>query len=85
MIIWRQEQLLQQCMDDVYLFPGRDYIVDKSIIRPKFYKAFLMHNSTEHERYHYNKCKMLTIFGILTFISIINTTSESFKARKYFF
>ena len=49
-----------------------------------FFKTFLMHKSTEHERYHYNKCKMLTLFGILTFISIINTTSESFKARTYF-
>ena len=71
-------------MDEVYLFPGRNYIVNKSIIRSQFYKTFLMHNSTEHERYHYDRCKMLTIFNISTFISIINTTSESFKARKYF-
>ena len=23
LIIWRQEQVLQQCMDEVYRFPGR--------------------------------------------------------------
>ena len=28
--------------------------------------------------------KMPTIFGILTFISMINTTSERFKARSFF-
>ena len=28
--------------------------------------------------------KMLTIVGILTFISMINTTSDGLKARKFF-
>ena len=37
------------------------------------YNIFML-SSTEHE----------TIVGILTFISMINTTSESLKARKVF-
>ena len=42
---------------------------------------FFMLNSSEHEIRPANKnVKMQTIVGILTFISIINTTSERFKA-----
>ena len=40
-----------------------------------------MLKSTEHEIYPAYNVKMPTIVGILTFISRINTTSESFKAR----
>ena len=43
-----------------------------------------MFNSTEHEIKTAHKVKMPKIVGILTFISRINTTSESFKARKPF-
>ena len=44
-----------------------------------------MLNSAKHEIYHIHKCfKMPTSVGILTFISMINTTSESLKARKVF-
>ena len=69
------------------VFSRRDqYIVPRarrtrSQTRPRGYKTFFMLNSG-------TKCimlinvKMPTIIGILTFISIINTTSESLKARK---
>ena len=43
------------------------------------YKTFSMLNSAEHEIYHAH-VKMPTIVGILTFISIVNTTSERLKA-----
>ena len=48
------------------------------------HKTFYMLNSAEHKIYPAHKFKMPTIIGILTFISIINTTSERLKA-KYFF
>ena len=42
-----------------------------------------MQYSTEHEIYHAHKqFKMPTIVGILKYISMINTLSESLKARK---
>ena len=44
-----------------------------------------MLNSTKHEIYHAHKCQMPTIVGILTFISMINTTSESLKASSLYF
>ena len=47
-------------------------------------KLFLILNSTEHKIYHPHNIKMPTIVGILTFISMINTTSKSLKARKGF-
>ena len=40
-----------------------------------------MHNSIEHEVYHAHKCKTV---DILTFISMVNATSQSMKARKNF-
>ena len=40
-----------------------------------------MLNSTSPEIYPAHNVKMPTIVGILTFISKINTTPESFKAR----
>ena len=43
-----------------------------------------MLNSTEHEIYHAHNVKMSIIVGILTFIRMINTTSESLKARDGF-
>ena len=43
-----------------------------------------MLNSAEHESYPAHNVKMSTIVGILTFISMINTTSESLKARNFF-
>ena len=39
-----------------------------------------MLNKTEHEIYPAHNVKMPTTFGILTFIRMINITSESFKA-----
>ena len=41
-------------------------------------------NSAEHEIYPFINVKMPTIVGILTFISMINTTSERLKARSFF-
>ena len=43
-----------------------------------------MLNSTEHELYHAHNLKMATVVDILTFISLINTKSESLKAIKVF-
>ena len=43
-----------------------------------------MLNSTEHEIYLAHNVKVPTIVGILAFISMINTTSYSLKARKVF-
>ena len=67
------------------------------VARPWGYKTCFMLNSAEHEIFPANKCKMPTIIGIvkmttivgfLTFISMINTTSERLIAkislRRYF-
>ena len=43
---------------------------------PRGYKTFSMLNSAEHEIYPALNVKMPTIVGILTFISMINTTSK---------
>ena len=43
-----------------------------------------MLNSAEHEIILLVNVKMPTIFGILTFINMMNATSESFKARDFF-
>ena len=43
---------------------------------PRLLNFFLL-NSAEHEIYSAHKCKNV---GILTFISMINTTSERLKA-----
>ena len=48
--------------------------------RPQGYKTFFMLNSAEHEIYPANKCLNV---GILTFISMINTTFEGLKARNF--
>ena len=45
-------------------------------------KLFML-NSTEHEIYPAH-VKMPTIVGFLSFISMINTTSERLKARNFF-
>ena len=46
------------------------------------YKTFFMFNSTEHEIYFAHNVKMPTVVGILTFISMINTTYETLEASK---
>ena len=51
---------------------------------PGGYKTFSMLNSAEHEIYPAQNVKMPTIVGILTFISMINTTSKILKARNFF-
>ena len=53
-------------------------------IRPWGYKTFFMINWNKNEIYHVINDKMPTIVGILIFISMINTASESLKARKLF-
>ena len=53
-------------------------------IWPQGYKTFFMLNLAEHEMYPANNVKMPTSVGILTFISILNTTSERLKARNIF-
>ena len=42
----------------------------------------IMLNSTELEICHAHNGKMSTIVGILSFVSMINTTSENLKAGK---
>ena len=50
---------------------------------PGGYKTFFILNSAEHDINRApNVLKNANNFGILTFISRINTTSGSFKARK---
>ena len=51
---------------------------------PEVIKTFFMLNSAEHESYHPIKVKMPTILGILTFISMINTTSVKLKGTNFF-
>ena len=53
-------------------------------IGPRDYKTFFMLSSAEHEFILLINVKMPTIVGILTFISMINTTSERLKARNFF-
>ena len=59
-------------------------------IRPQGYKTFFMLNSTEHAQFNSIKFirllndKMPTVVGILTFISVKNTASETLRARNYF-
>ena len=43
--------------------------------------TLFMLNSTEHGIYPAHNVKMPTVVGISTFISLIYTTSDSFKAR----
>ena len=43
-----------------------------------------MLNLTEHENAHAHNVEMQTNIDILTVISMINTTSENFKAKQVF-
>ena len=58
----------------------------KSVLlhRPRSYKTSSMLNSAEHEIYPAQNVKIQTIVCILTFISMINTTSERLKAINFF-
>ena len=51
------------------------------VIRPRGYKTFFILNSAEHE---FNLLINVKIVGILTFVCMINTTSERHKASRYF-
>ena len=48
----------------------------------RFYNFFIL-NSAEHKFILLINVKMPTIVGILTFISMINTTSERLNARNH--
>ena len=50
--------------------------------RPRGYKTFFVLTSAAHEIYPAHKC--LKCVGILTFISMINTTSERLEAKIFF-
>ena len=52
--------------------------------RPGPEVIFFMLNSAEHEVILLINVKMLTIVGNLTFISMVNATSERLKARQVF-
>ena len=57
-------------------------LLPKFLSRPQLH--FSMLNSAKHEIDPAHKCKMPTIVGILTFISMISTTSERRIARNFF-
>ena len=50
----------------------------KKINQVRGYKTYFILKSNEHDTYHAHKC-------LKTFISMINTVSEVFKARKVLF
>ena len=52
--------------------------------RPRGYKTSSLLNSAEREIYLAHNVKMSTFVGILTFISMSNTTSDRLKARYLF-
>ena len=51
---------------------------------PGYKTFFSILNSAEHGIYPARNVKMPPIAGILTFISMVNTTSERLKARHFF-
>ena len=53
-------------------------------VRPRGYKTVFILNSAEHDIILLINIKMPTIVDILTFICMINTTSESIKAINFF-
>ena len=60
-------------------FLPSDHCLFTYITRPQGYKKIML-NSSEHKYYMLINVKTPTIVGILTFVSIINTISESWKA-----
>ena len=56
----------------------------KGQIRPRGYKTFPCSTQLSHTFNLLINVKMPTIVGILTFISMINTTSERLKAINFF-
>ena len=52
--------------------------------QPRGYKTLFLLNSTKHKLFHAH-VKMPKIVGILTFISMINKTSESLKQERSLF
>ena len=72
--------LILDCFQYVYeILTTMDIFLCKS--RPRGYKTFFMLNSVKHELYSAHKCSMQTIIGTLTFISMINATSERLKGN----
>ena len=57
--------------------------ISLSYIRPRSYKLFSCSTQLSTKFILLINVKMPTIVGILTFISKINTTSETFKARNF--
>ena len=71
-----QSTIVQSCKDDFMFFwvePG-----------PEVIKLFSYSTQLSTKFILLIKVKMPTIVGILTFISMINTTSERLKARHFF-
>ena len=71
------------------MFEGPKYWQDKgytfsSISWLQGYRTYFKLNSTEHEIYHAHKCLNANNYWHLTFISMINTTSERLVARYIF-
>ena len=67
-------------MDKKLLLIFLHFNTGKYKARGQGYKTFSMLNSSEQIIYPAHKCLNV---GILTFISMINTTSEIFKARNF--
>ena len=68
------------CWCSVYI--PHDAVGWSAVPGPEVIKLFFILNSAERENYPANKC--YNTVGILTFISMINTTSERLKARNFF-
>ena len=60
------------------------FMVCSILFRTQGYKTFSMLNSAEHEIILLINVKMPTIVGILTFMSMMNTTFEGLKVRNFF-
>ena len=67
------------CIDTQHL-----HIQPTSHSMPWGYKTFFMLNSADHEILMLINVKMPVINGILTFISMINTTAERLQERHFF-
>ena len=67
-------------------YSAREHIPRVSVSQPgpDVIRLFSILNSAEHKNILLINVKMPTIVGILTFISMINTTSERLKARNFF-
>ena len=86
-IIVRKQSIIvrKQSIIALYFEYENELKLYKLEARLRGYKTFFILNSAEHEFILLINVKMPTIVGILTFIGMINTTSERLKARNFLF